>query len=234
MLIRLCKRVITAADVYLFNTIVYFQKKRGLPAQTPKEIRLFKKIFQQYTGKKLRVFEWGSGNSTVYYGQYLASIGCDFEWHAIDNSQQWKDHVEVKVSQHDLQDKIQVHFSEFPAFWEFPDWSWKQRQVPQDVCSHEATEYIEFPKKLVDEAGFDVIIVDGRFRRRCLLLTPDVLASSGIVVLHDAQKDHYHSPLVNFKYQHFFDSGRLHGSNVRMKMWVGSMDINPFVEKHLL
>jgi hypothetical protein len=219
-------------DVYLFNTVLYFERKLGFPAQTPKEIGLFRKVFKSYAGKRFRVFEWGSGNSTIYYGRYLASMGCDFEWHAIDNSRQWKEHVASLINRHGLSDRIHLHLSEFPAFWELPGWSWKQRDIPKDICCPEVVEYVECPRKLMETDGFDIVIVDGRFRRRCLLLAPDILAPGGIVLLHDAQKDHYHGPLENYQHRRFFDAGRLPGSNVKTKTWIGSNDPSSIIEKY--
>ena len=44
----------------------------GLPAQTRKEIEILKTIFNNIIdNKKIKVFEWGSGFSTIYYAEYL-------------------------------------------------------------------------------------------------------------------------------------------------------------------
>ena len=59
----------------------------GLPAQTSEEIRIFKTMFDNYMDKKeIKIFEWGSGFSTIYYSEYLRKKGAAFEWHSIDNN----------------------------------------------------------------------------------------------------------------------------------------------------
>jgi hypothetical protein len=42
------------------------------------------------------------------------------------------------------------------------------------------------------EGPYDLIFVDGRRRRRCLRLAAHLLAPDGVVILHDAQREHYH------------------------------------------
>jgi len=197
-----------------------------LPAQTSIDRKVFKKVFQQYARKNLRVFEWGTGMSTIYYTRYLVSIGFDFEWHSIDNSREWKEKVAQLVERYGLSKRVHLHLSEFPAFWELPGWSWEERNIPQEVCSPEATEYVEYPRRVVGPKGFDVVIVDGRFRRRCLLVASEVLAPGGLVLLHDAQKDHYQPSLGNYKFGRFFDSGNLPGSKIKIKTWIGTLDHN--------
>ncbi len=204
----------------------YFREKRGLPAQTSLDRKIFKRVFQQFTGGNLRVFEWGSGRSTVYYSRYLISIDSDFEWHSIDNSREWKEKVTRLVNRYRLNDRVHLYLSEFPGFWELPGWSWEETKIPEEVCSPEATEYVEYPRRLAESRGFDVVIIDGRFRRRCLLVAAEVLAPGGLVLLHDAQKAHYHSSLEIYKFGHFFDSGNLPGSKVKIRTWLGTLDSN--------
>lgn len=229
---RVSHKAVAGKNLVLWKIGAYYRIKRGLPAQTSRERKLFKEVFKSFAGKRLRVFEWGSGNSTIHYGQYLNSIGCDFEWHAIDNSREWKEFVTSTVNHHGLDDKVHIHFSEFPPFWEVSGWSWKTLQIPKEVCSQESIEYVEYPRRLSGTEGFDVIIIDGRFRRRCLIEATSVLARGGLVLLHDAQKTHYHNPLQNYKYGRFFDGGKLPGSNVSMKTWIGSNDPHPIIEQY--
>jgi hypothetical protein len=51
-----------------------------LPAQTNKERQIFKTLIDLTPEKRrLRIFEWGSGYSTLYFAQYLFRKGIDFE-----------------------------------------------------------------------------------------------------------------------------------------------------------
>ncbi len=211
-------------NFYLTRITSYLREKLVLPIQTSIDKKIFKRVFLQYAGKSIRVFEYGSGRSTVYYSRYLASIGADFEWHAIDNSRDWKEKVAQLVDRYGLNDRVHLYLSEFAAFWELPGWSWQERLIPQDICLPEVIEYVEYPRRVAGERGFDVIIVDGRFRRRCLLAASEVLAPGGLVLLHDAQRDHYHHSLENYKFGRFFDVGNLLGSKIKIKTWLGTVD----------
>lgn len=216
--------IVGIKDAYLRRIGSYLREKLVIPAQTFKDRKIFKRVFQQYAGKRLRVFEWGAGSSTIYYSRYLTSIGSDFEWHTIDNSREWKEKVARLVNRYGLDDRVHLYFSEFPAFWELPGWSREERKIPQEICGPKVVEYVDYPRRVAGAKGFDVIIVDGRFRRRCLLVAPEVLAPGGLVLLHDAQKAHYHSSLENYKFGRFFDTGNLPGSNIEIKTWIGTLD----------
>jgi len=216
--------IVSIKDTLLYRLGHYYREKRLLPEQTAVDRRIFKRAFQLYAGKNLRVFEWGAGYSTVYYSRYLISIGADFEWQSIDNSRKWQEHITSLVTRYRLNDRVHLHLSEFPAFWELPGWSWEKKKAPEEVCSPEATEYVEYPKRLAGTKGFDVIIVDGRFRRRCLRIAAKVLAPGGVVLLHDAQKPHYHDSLSIYEFGHFFDTSRMLGSKVRINIWLGTFD----------
>ncbi len=211
-------------NFYWARVNAYLREKLVLPIQTSTDKKIFKQVFQQFAGKKVSVFEWGAGRSTVYYSRYLASIGAEFEWHAIDNSREWQEKVIQLVNRYQLNDRVHLHLAEFPAFWELPDWSWQERIPPRDICRPEVIKYVEYPRRVAGERGFDVVIVDGRFRRRCLLVAPEVLAPGGLVLLHDAQREHYHRSLESYKFGRFFDVGSLPGSKVRIKTWLGTLD----------
>ncbi len=210
----------------------YLREKLVLPIQTSADKKIFKSVFQQYAGKRVSIFEWGSGRSTIYYSRYLASIGADYEWHAIDNSEEWQEKVALLINRFGLNDSVHLYFSEFPAFWELPEWSWKEKIPPKDICTPKVIEYVDYPRRLAGPKGFDIIIVDGRFRRRCLLTAPEVLAPGGMVLLHDAQSLHYQNSLEKYKLGRFFDVGTLPGSRVKINTWLGTLDNSrvPFIE----
>ena len=99
-------------DACLARIYPYLREKLVLPIQTSTDRKIFKRVFQQYAGKNLRLFEWGTGRSTVYYSRYLLSLGCDFEWHSIDNSREWKEKVASLVNRYGFGDRIHLHLSE--------------------------------------------------------------------------------------------------------------------------
>lgn len=195
------------------------------PAQTVREIKIIKELFLYFKQKKLLVFEYGSGYSTVYYAQYLHNKGYRFEWHAIDNSDVWFRKVRTMIEAKGLNKHVFLHSKSFKPFWEKPGWDFSQpvkcgRWQP---ASESENNYINFPK--TSEMNFDIVFIDGRFRRRCLLVAKQCLKHDGIVVLHDAQKPHYHSSLKHYPHQTFINGGRFYpGQEICNSIWFGSND----------
>jgi len=199
----------------------------GLPAQTSEEIRIFKTVFDNYIDKKeIKIFEWGSGFSTIYYSEYFRQNGASFEWYTIDNNKAWHEKVKSKVRKNDLQPYVQLYLKEFIPFWEKPGW----RNTPPSCGvfspkSENEKDYVRLPVHLNQK--FDIIIIDARFRRHCIQTTKEVLSPGGVAIMHDAQKPHYHVGLDEFRYNRFFQSGSWYPfQQIRNQVWIGSME-NP-------
>ena len=73
----------------LWASTRWYWQMRGLPAQSMTDISIFKEVLSKVESPRLRIFEWGSGSSTVYYPEFLRSIRRQFDWSAADNSQEW-------------------------------------------------------------------------------------------------------------------------------------------------
>ena len=193
-----------------------------LPGQSPREILMFKSLLSSRPARPLRVFEWGMGYSTVYYSTYLRSIGRAFEWHAVDNSREWFERVGAQVRLSGLDQQVRLACEEFPAFWMLPGYSLRR---PACLASYPDADpirrYIAHPKTL--GIPFDIVIVDGRFRRRCLHEARTIVAPDGLVLLHDAQRAHYHEALAAYPSGRFISGGRIPGSLIHCQTWVGSV-----------
>jgi len=196
----------------------------GLPAQTREEIQIFKTIFENFIDdKKFKIFEWGSGFSTIYYSEYLRKKGAKFEWHTIDNNKAWHEKVKSKVNKKGLQPYVQLYLKEFQPFWEKPGWG--TIPPPCRVFSPKSENekaYINFPELLNNK--FDIVIIDARFRRHCIQTAKEAVLQEGIVIMHDAQKAHYHVGLDNFQYSKFFHSGSWYPfQKIPNTVWIGSV-----------
>ena len=230
--------------MYYLNKIVnkcqslYFKGKLlinnilGLPAQTAKEIEIFKIILDHIKNdNKLNIFEWGSGHSTVYYSNYLRQKGVTFEWHSIDNNKTWHEKIKVLVKEKKLDSHVCLYLKEFEPFWRKPDWG----PIPP-ACelfspkSQNEMAYIDFPRQL--DSRFDVVIIDARFRRHCIQTTKEVLLPEGIAILHDAQKTHYHVGLDDFRYRNFLNSGSWYPfQKTPNRVWIGSTGNSSIFER---
>ena len=88
------------------------------------------------------------------------------------------------LEEHDLSDSVE-YFLKSPTYGED-----KNIQETLDL-----DEYIDFPSTL--NIKFNFILVDGRKRAECLKRASTILASNGVAVLHDAEREWYHE---GFKY----------------------------------
>lgn len=203
----------------------------GLPAQTRKEIKIFKIILDNVkNADKIRIFEWGSGFSTIYYANFLRKKKLDFEWHTIDNNKAWHKKVKALVRKKHLEPYVWLYLKEFEPFWRRPEWG----PIPP-ACgvfapkSENEMAYINFPKQL--NSRFNIVIIDARFRRHCVETTKEALLPEGIAILHDAQKTHYHIGLDDFRYRKFLNTGSWYPfQKISNKVWIGSMENSKIFE----
>ncbi len=207
----------------LFCLLGIYRTLCSYPCMTTKEIKIIKDLLISYNNNRINILEWGSGRSTVYFAKYLKKNGIKFNWYAIDNSREWYEEVLKKVKKNNLDRSIHLYLFDFKPFWQKEGWGWEN--PPSDGFAPEEEsekQYITFPESL--RIRFDLIIIDGRFRRRCLIEAQKILSEGGKVILHDAQKKHYHSPLSLYKNGRFVDAGHLYveGTRTRCAVWIGS------------
>jgi len=204
----------------------------GLPAMTCRERGIYKKILHMLAKDgPLNIFEYGSGFSTLYFATYLRRKKIPYGFDSVDNNPEWHGRVKEKVYEKKLDQSITLHLRSFKPFWDKEGWDWDAKVecgkfAPQEREEH---EYIELPLTL--NKKFDLIVIDARFRRRCLEVALKCIKPSGVVLLHDAQREHYHEPTARYQHSYFVDSGHYFPCERRTwKMWVGSHE-NASLEK---
>ncbi|MEM7435802.1 MAG: hypothetical protein AAF436_11665 [Myxococcota bacterium] len=162
------------------------------------------------TQGRLDVLEWGAGRSTKYFTTALAALrGHNFCWHSIEYDRGYFE-AEIGPNLDDLPPST-VAFVEpghdpaalFPGTSpvEFAvynhgtlrpmlDEGVEDRKVDMDA-------YVAHPSRL--GRRFDLILVDGRKRRRCLIEASALLKPNGVAVLHDAQRTYYHCAFDSYR-----------------------------------
>lgn len=153
------------------------------PLMQRSEIRHLEKelerLFDDY-GRPLEILEWGSGGSTHYFTRFLKSKSIPYTWTSLEYNKKWYEKI-LKEVVHDK--NIKLHL------FDVGNDGLRQRKTNMD-------EYVDFPKTLGKE--FDLVLVDGRKRRRCVLAAKDILSSRGVVFLHDAQRKYYQCVFKEF------------------------------------
>lgn len=148
------------------------------PMMGARAVRVFtSELLAQAAARNLvRVLEWGCGGSTAYYTHFLRAQGIAYSWHSIEHHQGWHDHVSSVLAG---DPSTQVHL----VAWE---------------------DYAQFPRTL--NTCFDLILVDGRQRARCLAEARDLVAPRGVVLLHDALRSRYYSGTVPYPDSRYIDA----------------------------
>lgn len=154
------------------------------------EIRALERALLSLSGRPLRILEWGSGGSTVHFTQFLREHNIPYEWISIEYNRNWFERVQEEVK-NDSNTKLVLFDS-----------------GNNDMLQPDNTmdEYVQYPKTLGKK--FDFVLVDGRKRRRCLLVAKEIVSPHGFVFLHDAQRAYYHSAFKEYPRGRFV-AGRL-------------------------
>jgi hypothetical protein len=176
----------------------------------------------------LEILEWGSGRSTLYYSGLLANTGVSFRWLSLEYDRDFfQKEVEPQLDRLTNPYVLYLEDSEAKEVRLEPDPT-KERMVELVVFdkgrlqpmlrAFSKDRYMDMDAYVAFPAGqgrrYDVILVDGRKRRRCLIEAAKLLKDDGIVLLHDAWRPYYHCAFDHFQ------GGRRIGDI----LWIGSQN----------
>lgn len=170
----------------------------------------------------LNVLEWGSGRSTVYLTSMLLEQGKPFFWNSLEYDREYfltslepvfAESAQFSKSEEDgriifASQNVRIDVFDYGKLSPFLHNHAEDRRVPMD-------DYIALPARL---GRFDVVLVDGRKRRRCTLEAKELLKPGGVVVVHDAYRPYYHCAFDTYTAQQF----------VGDILWIGSNEKTDF------
>ena len=193
---------------------------------------LFEQILlrQAEAADRLDVLEWGAGRSTLYFTNLLRQLGHNFNWVAVEYDRAYfHNELEPKLS---TVPGVEVAFIDTgrraaPARLPRPDQGitfaiFDHGKLSPFLANHEADRlpdldaYVDFPRDFGQR--FDLILVDGRKRRRCLLAAADSLKPNGVTLIHDAYRSYYHCAFE--RYHSHRPIGEI--------LWIGSNEATDF------
>ena len=161
------------------------------------EAKILALAAQSSAEKPLRVIEWGSGRSTLYFTAMLAERGVPCQWLVLEHDRDYFDqqikkdflaHPGHYVHDAGRQDALPSAWTALAIVFDvrfapyFDGTNPDHRAMPMD-------DYVNWPKDHGIRA--DLILVDGRKRRRCLETARDLITENGVIVLHDAGRPWY-------------------------------------------
>jgi hypothetical protein len=149
------------------------------------------------------VLEWGAGRSTLFYSRVLEEQGLLGSWLSLEHNREFfLGEVAPQLAQRSSASYVlgESLVGDGPALP--PQDGGALRAVvfdagdlqPYDPEREEdrradLDDYVALPATL--GRRFDIVVVDGRKRRRCLLEASSLLSTGGITVLHDAWRPYY-------------------------------------------
>lgn len=182
-------------------------------------------------GHPLRVLEWGSGASTLAFTAALAGAGVDHLWLTLEYDRGFfrealapalaADPTAAVVWSGDLEGMPAEALTTGTGIRAIVfDAGRLQPFLPEHLADRnvDLDDYVEAPERL--GAHWDVVIVDGRKRRRCLNEAASLTTPDGVVLLHDAQRSWYRCA---------FDTFTSH-RRIGDELWIGAMRVTDFAD----
>jgi hypothetical protein len=180
-------------------------------------------------GSLVDVLEWGAGRSTLYYSSALERQGLLRSWLSLEHN---RDFFASEVAPR-LDGRASASYvmserleADPAALAHAPSVGAGQAGASIRIIVFDAgdlrpydrdddrradlDDYVALPASL--HRRFDIVVVDGRKRRRCLLEASSLLTDSGIVVLHDAWRSYYQCAFEDYAF----------ARRIGDELWVGA------------
>ncbi|PKH44337.1 Methyltransferase domain-containing protein [Nocardioides alpinus] len=120
-----------------------------------------------------RVFEWGSGASTLWLAARAGSV------HSVEHHAGWAGVLAPRLPANVDLRVVEAVATSTPA-------------VPSAKPGHAGLDFAAYVAAIDDVAGdFDVVVIDGRAREACLARAVERLAPGGIIVFDNVDRQRY-------------------------------------------
>lgn len=197
----------------MFKAPNYDSKKKlkHAPEMWMSEIKYLEDLLvkKSINKKVLKILEWGSGNGTIHFVNFLKKKKIKFKWVSIEHFIPWFEKVIIMFHENRILKNVKCYL--FNATYETD----KLKQEKMDL-----KDYINPP---IEDKNFDFILIDGRRREDCLKSALKYVSKDGVVIMHDAEREWYLKCRNLYK-----NNGEIVVTNVSpnsrrgvQKLWVG-------------
>jgi SAM-dependent methyltransferase len=132
---------------------------------------------------KARVFEYGSGASSVWLGRRAAEV------HSVEHHAGFADVMRRVLAEARLTDVVELI--------EVPPTPAAHPVVPSERKGEDGRDYADYVASIDRvEGDFDLVVVDGRARVACMQAAAKRLAPGGIILFDDTQRPRYRSGMA--------------------------------------
>lgn len=150
------------------------------------DLKFWKEVYLSFNKTKISVLEWGGGASSIYFPIFLKTKNIESDWDVIENDEKWIKYIEEKVKKEGLKN-VHVHYG------------------------HNRDSYSKLPLKF--NKKYDLIIIDGSWRKSCIKRLPLLLKEGGSVIVHDAHWMKGRLDVLDY----------LDGKYVGTRTWIGKL-----------
>ena len=175
-------------------------------------------------GRGLRVLEWGAGLSTLSFSAILSEEGIPFHWLALEYDRGFCDSsiAPALLSRPGgmlryVEDDRTVSGPPGTGTGKTEVVCWNRAALRPFLGEEHLADrsadldaYVDYPGSAGSE--FDVVLVDGRKRRRCLLTALDLAGEHTAVLLHDSSRTYYHPAMREYPASRFIGD----------ELWIGA------------
>ncbi len=168
------------------SSLLYFRIYRKIypndPYYTPKAIKKAIKLLN----KNSKVFEWGSGMSTIWYANRVKEVV------AIEHNKEWYNKGLQGLANSKLNN---TNIFLVPTIADNDTFSWEKDWKHYETLNHppKNPEFIDYIHKIDEypDSYFDCIAIDGRERVGCSVHAISKLAKNGFIILDDSHREKY-------------------------------------------
>lgn len=161
----------------------------GLPWITYDAIEFLKKT----CNKDMRVFEWGSGGSTLFFASKCKEVV------TVEHDPYWLKSLREKIDNSDLKNVILIEAEGEPT----DNFNLLDPENPDDFISKDkkstGLSYMKYVKTIdqFENEYFDVVVVDGRARNSCIKRALTHVKKGGYLIVDNSDRKYYLSPFPN-------------------------------------
>ena len=168
------------------TSILYFRLYRRLLPHTPFYTPRATKFIEKQLNKNSKVFEWGSGKSSLWFCKRIGEYTC------VEHDKLWFDEILRNFKEKNIQHANITYIPKNEInnvyHWE-TDWPY-YRLLNHSPSKPEFRNYMMYIDSYPDKY-FDCIVVDGRERVGCMLHALPKIKTDGFIVFDDSNRSRY-------------------------------------------
>lgn len=174
---------------YFFEWRYYKKRSDSLKEQIPWITFRSISFLKKYLKKKMVVFEYGSGGSSLFLSKRVSKL------YSIEHNKVWHAKVEASIIKNGIKN-VQLILQEPEILNPLDDTRYKSDV--EEYKNHTFKSYVKTIDAFPDEY-FDLIIIDGRARRACFEHSLKKIKPTGFILFDNTNRVVYHDAFRGFE-----------------------------------